>query len=238
MWKNLSLRMRLVLPLGTMFLAALLLGGISLQIFAPGQLMEENEPPTRSAKVVAEALNSALLISDNPQQTLDAFVQSLGSSENIRFRRAGVAEPAHAPVEVRTPLGRVPHWFVHLMGLPEISAAFPVTIKGKQAGDIVFSPDITADIYPYIAASTALSACLPPWVLEGGTEKMLSRLRDQRIRQQLKKEIVTDSKDWENIYLGSGGAGSARRRADAPHRARRCDSELTAAGSLVPLDGM
>jgi dihydroorotase/N-acyl-D-amino-acid deacylase len=66
--------------------------------------------------------------------------------------------------------------------------------------------DVTADIYPYIAASTSLSACLPPWVLEGGTEKMLSRLRDTRIRQQLKKEITTDSKDWENIYLGSGGA--------------------------------
>ncbi|MGI9068689.1 MAG: N-acyl-D-amino-acid deacylase family protein [Pyrinomonadaceae bacterium] len=66
--------------------------------------------------------------------------------------------------------------------------------------------DITADIYPYIAASTSLSACLPPWVLEGGTEKMLSRLRDMRIRQQLKKEITTDSKEWENIYLGSGGA--------------------------------
>jgi N-acyl-D-aspartate/D-glutamate deacylase len=27
-----------------------------------------------------------------------------------------------------------------------------------------------------------------------------------RIRQQLKKEIPADSKDWENIYLGSGGA--------------------------------
>jgi N-acyl-D-aspartate/D-glutamate deacylase len=66
--------------------------------------------------------------------------------------------------------------------------------------------DITADVYPYIAASTSLSACLPPWVLEGGTEKMLSRLRDPSIRQQLKKEIPADSKEWENIYLGSGGA--------------------------------
>lgn len=67
--------------------------------------------------------------------------------------------------------------------------------------------DITADVYPYIAGSTSLSACLPPWVLEGGTEKMLARVGDARIRQQLKKEITTDSKDWENIYLGSGGAG-------------------------------
>ncbi|MEP6820280.1 MAG: D-aminoacylase [bacterium] len=65
--------------------------------------------------------------------------------------------------------------------------------------------DITADIYPYIAGSTSLSACLPPWALEGGTEKMLSRLRDSGVRQQIKKEITTDSKEWENIYLGSGG---------------------------------
>ncbi len=66
--------------------------------------------------------------------------------------------------------------------------------------------DITADVYPYIAGSTSLTASLPPWVLEGGTEKMLTRMRDMRIRQQLKKELPADSKDWENIYLGSGGA--------------------------------
>jgi dihydroorotase/N-acyl-D-amino-acid deacylase len=65
--------------------------------------------------------------------------------------------------------------------------------------------DITADIYPYIAGSTSLGACLPPWALEGGTEKMLSRLKDMQIRQRLKKEISSDAKDWENIYLGSGG---------------------------------
>jgi two-component system sensor histidine kinase UhpB len=72
MWKRLSLRMRLLLPLGTMFVAALLLGAVSLQLFAPGQLIEENEPAARTAKAVAEALNSALLISTNPQATLDA----------------------------------------------------------------------------------------------------------------------------------------------------------------------
>jgi N-acyl-D-amino-acid deacylase len=82
--------------------------------------------------------------------------------------------------------------------MPEVLAK----IKRARAQGL----DITADIYPYIAGSTSLSACLPPWVLEGGTEKMLARLKDMRIRQQLKKEITTDSKEWENIYLGSGGA--------------------------------
>jgi N-acyl-D-amino-acid deacylase len=66
---------------------------------------------------------------------------------------------------------------------------------------------ITADVYPYVAGSTSLSACLPPWALEGGTDRMVARLRDPATRERLKKEITTDSKDWENIYLGSGGPG-------------------------------
>jgi dihydroorotase/N-acyl-D-amino-acid deacylase len=67
--------------------------------------------------------------------------------------------------------------------------------------------DISADVYPYTAASTALTACLPPWSLEGGTERMLERLRDAQTRERLKREIMTDTSEWENIYLGSGGAG-------------------------------
>ncbi len=82
--------------------------------------------------------------------------------------------------------------------MPEVLAR----IKRARARGL----DITADIYPYIAGSTGLSACLPPWALEGGTEKMLSRLKDTSVRQRLKGEISTDSKEWENIYLGSGGA--------------------------------
>ncbi|HST51438.1 MAG TPA: D-aminoacylase [Pyrinomonadaceae bacterium] len=66
--------------------------------------------------------------------------------------------------------------------------------------------DITADVYPYTAASTSLTACLPPWALEGGTEKMLARLRDPSTRASIKQDILKDSNEWENIYLGSGGA--------------------------------
>jgi len=79
MWERLSLRTRLLLPLGLMFVAALLAGGISLQIFSRAQLMEEAEPAARSARAVAAALNGALRTSANPEATLEAFVQSLGS---------------------------------------------------------------------------------------------------------------------------------------------------------------
>ena len=66
--------------------------------------------------------------------------------------------------------------------------------------------DVTADVYPYTAASTGLAACLPPWAVEGGTEKMLARLRDPATRARIRADILRDSNEWENIYLGSGGA--------------------------------
>ena len=66
--------------------------------------------------------------------------------------------------------------------------------------------DVSADIYPYIAGSTSLSASLPPWAQEGGNEKMLERLRDPATRERIKKEISEEQNDWENIYLGSGMA--------------------------------
>jgi N-acyl-D-amino-acid deacylase len=102
--------------------------------------------------------------------------------------------------------------------------------------------DITADIYPYIAGSTSLSACLPPWALEGGTEKMLARLRDAGIRQQLKQEITTDSKEWENIYLGSGGApgvliGSVINRELESMQGKRL-SQIAAEQGKDPLDAL
>ncbi len=147
MWEKLSLRMRLFLPLGTIFVSTLLLGAVSLQIFASSQLVEENQPASRSARAVADALSNALQASTNPHQTLEAFVHSLGTSESIRFQPNGIDISTPLQVDVRTPFGRVPRWFVDLLNLPEVGASFPVTIGGRRVGDIVFSPDISADIY-------------------------------------------------------------------------------------------
>jgi two-component system, NarL family, sensor histidine kinase UhpB len=146
MWETLSLRTRLLLPLGLMFLAALLAGGISLRIFSAAQLTEEAEPPARSARAVAAALNGALQTSTNPQATLEAFAQSLGASETIRFQRLGTDLDVQ-PSDVPTPLGTVPDWFVRLLAIPEFKAVFPVMIEGKQVGEIVSAPDLSADIY-------------------------------------------------------------------------------------------
>ena len=107
-----------------------------------------------------------------------------------------IAQKAQIPVEI---------WHLKTAYKKNWGRMAHVLTRIKQARDRGL--DVTADIYPYIAGSTALSACLPPWALEGGTDKMLNRLRDPQTRQRLKKEISEEQTEWENIYLGSGGPG-------------------------------
>jgi N-acyl-D-amino-acid deacylase len=113
-----------------------------------------------------------------------------------------------------------------------------VLARIKQARDRGL--DITADMYPYIAGSTSLSACLPPWAQEGGVEKMMARLRDPQTRQRLKKEISEEQTEWENIYLGSGGPsgvliGSVVNRELDSLQGKRI-SEIAAEQKKDPLD--
>jgi dihydroorotase/N-acyl-D-amino-acid deacylase len=66
--------------------------------------------------------------------------------------------------------------------------------------------DVKADVYPYTASGTTLSACVPPWVQEDGTEAYLARLRDPETRARLKGEITTEYHGgWDNAWVSAGG---------------------------------
>ena len=67
--------------------------------------------------------------------------------------------------------------------------------------------DISATAYPYARAFNGLVACLPTWVQEGGTEKMLSQLKDPAQRERIRKEMDDPNVTWENQWHGSGGPG-------------------------------
>ena len=157
MWHRLSFRTQLFLPLGVSFLAALILGGILLQIFATSQLADENEPARRSTKAIAVALNNTLRASDNPQKTLDAFVHSLDASSDIQFRPVG-ANPAVAPKDGNRSFQTVPQWFVNLLTIPDMEAASPVVADGLHVGDIVFVPDMSADLFEKWVGFLALTS--------------------------------------------------------------------------------
>jgi len=63
---------------------------------------------------------------------------------------------------------------------------------------------ITADVYTYPASSTGLNAAIPPWVQEGGFKASLERMRDPELREQIAREMLQESDEWENMFLAPG----------------------------------
>ena len=67
---------------------------------------------------------------------------------------------------------------------------------------------ITADMYVYTAGATGLDAAMPPWVLDGGLEAWIERLRDPGQRSQVIADMREPKPTWENLYGAAGAAGT------------------------------
>ena len=67
--------------------------------------------------------------------------------------------------------------------------------------------EITFDQYPYTAGSTMLSAILPPWAQDGGSDKMLERLRDPHMRNRMILEMASGLKGWDSMSKWAGWSG-------------------------------
>ena len=50
--------------------------------------------------------------------------------------------------------------------------------------------NVQANVYPYTRGNNNLASIIPPWAHEGGTAKMLDRLKDPKARERLKKDIT------------------------------------------------
>ncbi len=109
-----------------------------------------------------------------------------------------IADKNGIPVQVshHKVLGRN-NWGLVKMTLEEIE-------KARDRG-----VDITVNHYPYTSCSTTLRSILPPWIQEGGLDKVVERLRDSSIRKRIKEEINTTS-DWENMVQHANGCEGVR----------------------------
>lgn len=73
---------------------------------------------------------------------------------------------------------------------PLIEPAIAVIEQARAEG-----VDITADMYPYAAAGTGLTAVIPPWAQ--AEDKLFDNLRDPVMRSRIKQEMLHPSGDWE-----------------------------------------
>jgi N-acyl-D-amino-acid deacylase len=62
--------------------------------------------------------------------------------------------------------------------------------------------DVTADMYPYAASGTGLSAVLPPWTAAGG--KLFENLQDPEVRRRIKRAVLEPDGTWEAMASKDG----------------------------------
>lgn len=123
-------------------------------------------------------------------------MRSEGQTEIAAIQEAlQIGREAHLPVEV---------FHLKVIGKSRWGTMPKIVSMIQAARDS--GQDVSADMYPYVAGGTALASSLPPWVADGGVEKLLQRLKDPAVRARIKKEMPTEHSDWENLYLASGGA--------------------------------
>jgi N-acyl-D-aspartate/D-glutamate deacylase len=65
--------------------------------------------------------------------------------------------------------------------------------------------DVQAHVYPYTRGHNNLASIIPPWAHEGGTAKLLERLKDEKQYDRLKKDIKEGITGWYNHYTAIGG---------------------------------
>jgi N-acyl-D-amino-acid deacylase len=100
-----------------------------------------------------------------------------------------IGREAHVPVEI---------WHIKVAGknnwgrMPEVVAKIT---SARAAG-----ADVTADTYAYTAWFNDFSAFVPPWAHDGGTPKLVERLKDPATRERIRKDMLTPSKDWDNEW--------------------------------------
>lgn len=63
---------------------------------------------------------------------------------------------------------------------------------------------VSFDQYPYVAGSTMLGVILPPWVHDGGTNKVLERLSDPELRKKMVYDIEHGIPGWDNFVEFAG----------------------------------
>lgn len=122
-------------------------------------------------------------------------MRSEGQFEDRAINEAlQIGREAHVPVEI---------FHLKVIGQNRWGTMPKIVAKIQAARDS--GQDVSADMYPYVAGGTALASSLPPWVADGGREKLLERLHDPSFRARITEELKIEHDDWENLYLDSGG---------------------------------
>ena len=63
---------------------------------------------------------------------------------------------------------------------------------------------VSFDEYPYVAGSTTMGVVVPPWAHDGGTDKLLERLKSKEERAKMKYDMEHGIPGWDNFVDFAG----------------------------------
>jgi N-acyl-D-amino-acid deacylase len=174
--------------------------------------------------LASEAGKFGGIYSTHMRSESDAVLESI--DEALRIGREG-----HLPVEI---------WHIKVAGknnwgrMPEVVAKINAA---RAAG-----ADVTADTYAYTAWFNDFSAFVPPWAHDGGTAKLIERLKDPATRDRIRKDMLTPSRDWDNEWQEIPGPeaimiGAVQNPELLPLEGKRL-SEIAALWKKDPIDAL
>lgn len=118
--------------------------------------------------------------------------EGLGVFDSVREAIA-IGERAGLPVDIiHLKIADEKYW--HRM--PEVVAL----IEAARQRDV----NVQANVYPYTRGNNNLSSIIPPWAHEGGSQKLIERLKDPAVRTKLKRDIESGLDGWYNHYTAVG----------------------------------
>lgn len=122
-------------------------------------------------------------------------MRSEGNAEMAALQETfRIGTEAHIPIEIfHLKASGKPNWGK----APQVIAS----IDAARARGV----DVAADTYAYTAWENSFSAFIPPWAHDGGTEKLIERLKDPRTRARIRHDMLTPSKAWDNEWLAITG---------------------------------
>ena len=142
-----------------------------------------------------------------------------------------IGREARVPVEI---------WHIKVAGkdnwghMPEVVAKINAA---RAAG-----ADVAADTYAYTAWYNDFSAFIPAWAHEGGSAKLVERLKDPATRERIRKDMLAPSKDWDNEWQEIPGPeavmiGVAQNPKLVPLQGKRL-SEIAKLWNKDPMDAL
>ncbi|MBM3983023.1 MAG: D-aminoacylase [Planctomycetes bacterium] len=125
-------------------------------------------------------------------------------SSHIRTEGIGVLDSIKEAIDVGEKAG-VPVDIIHLKIADEKLWGKMKDVIALIDGARKRGVNVQANVYPYTRGNNNLASIIPPWAHEGGTAKMLERLKDAKQRERLKTDITKGVNGWYNHYTAVGG---------------------------------